>query len=142
MSTAFDPDRFFRTLAREAPDAVIFVDAAGIIRFWNAGAERIFGFNEAEATGRSLDIIIPEDLRERHWTGFHQTMRTGKTRYGAGKTLAVRALRKDGQTISIEFSVIPYRGEDGDILGLAAILRDVQERVGIVVGANADWMNR
>jgi PAS domain S-box-containing protein len=140
MSAEFDFDRFCRILVREAPDAVIFADRDGVIRFWNAGAQRIFGFEEAEATGRSLDIIIPEDLRARHWSGFHETMRAGRTRYGAGNTLAVRALRKDRRPISIEFSIVPFRGADGAILGIAAILRDVRERTR-VSGASMDWMN-
>ncbi len=140
MSSDFDFDRFCRALAREAPDAVIYADRDGVIRFWNAGAERIFGFSAAEATGKSLDIIIPQDLRERHWSGFNGSIRTGKTRYGAGNTLAVRAVRKNGGVVSVEFSMLPLRGEDGAILGIAAILRDVRERVG-VTGANADWMN-
>jgi PAS domain S-box-containing protein len=140
MSADFDFDRFCQVLAREAPDAVIYADREGMIRFWNASAERIFGFSEAEAIGKSLDIIIPADLREHHWSGFHETMRTGKTRYGAGNTLAVRALRKNGHVVSVEFSMLPFRGADGAILGIAAILRDVRERVG-VWGANTDWMN-
>jgi PAS domain S-box-containing protein len=140
MSTEFDFDRFSRTLVREAPDAVIYADGQGVIRFWNAGAERIFGFSESEATGKSLDIIIPEDLRERHWSGFRETIRTGKTHFGAGNTLAVRALRKNGRVVSVEFSIVPFRNEDGKILGIAVILRDVRERVG-VRGAHADWMN-
>ncbi len=140
MSAEFDFDRFCRTVVREAPDAVIFADGAGAIRFWNAGAERIFGWSEAEATGKSLDIIIPEDLRQRHWSGFRETIRTGKTRYGSGYTLAVRALRKDGRPISVEFSMLPLRDDQGTILGIAAILRDVRERVG-VTAAHPDWMN-
>ena len=140
MTSDFDVDRFSRTLARDAPDAVIYADKEGTIRFWNAGAERIFGFREAEAIGRSLDIIIPEDLRKRHWTGFHKVVRTGQTRYSAGNALAVRALRRDGGVVSVEFSMLPFRGEDGTILGVAAILRDVRERVG-VRGAHTDWMN-
>jgi PAS domain-containing protein len=59
------------------------------IRFWNGGAERIFGFGEAEALlGRSLDLIVPETLRPRHWAAFHETMRTGRTRYGEGGRLS------------------------------------------------------
>ena len=65
--TDIDADRFSRTLAHEASDAVIYADAKGLIQFWNKGAERIFGFAETEALGQSLDIIIPESLRGRHW---------------------------------------------------------------------------
>jgi PAS domain S-box-containing protein len=121
-------DRFYRTLAREAPDAIVYADAAGMIAFWNKGAERIFGFSEAEAIGKSLDIIIPENLRKRHWDRFAQTVRTGKTRYGAGDLLAVPALRKDGARISIEFTILPFFDRAGRILGIAAILRDVSKR--------------
>ena len=128
MTSGFDFDRFYPTLAQEAPDAVIYADGQGIIRFWNGGAERIFGFAGAEALGKSLDIIIPESLRARHWAGFEETMRTGKTRYGAGDVLAVPALRKDGTRISIEFTVLPFHDETGRMIGIAAILRDVTKR--------------
>lgn len=123
-----DVDRFYRTLVREAPDAIIYADARGTITFWNRGAERIFGFSEQEAKGKSLDIIIPENLRKRHWDGFAETVRTGKTRYGSGDVLAVPALRKDGTRISIEFTILPFPDRTGRILGMAAILRDVTQR--------------
>jgi PAS domain S-box-containing protein len=123
-----DVDRFYRTLVREAPDAIIYADAQGIISFWNKGAERIFGFSESEAIGKSLDIIVPENLRKRHWDGFAETVRTGKTRYSSGDILAVPALRKDGTRISIEFTILPFPDRTGRILGMAAILRDVTER--------------
>lgn len=128
MSIAFDSDRFCQTLAREAADAVIYADGDGMIRFWNAGAKRILGFSEAEALGKSLDIIIPEQLRARHWAGFDETMRTGRSRYSAGDILAVPALRKDGSRISIEFTVLPFHDEAGRMVGIAAILRDVTKR--------------
>src|SRR5579875_1777208 len=128
MSADFDLERFCLTLVREMPDAVIYADGEGVIRFWNAGAERIFGFTAAEALGQSLDIIIPESLRARHWAGFDETMRTGKSRYGAGDVLAVPALRKDGTRISIEFTVLPFHDASGRMLGIAAVLRDVTTR--------------
>ncbi len=128
MDFSFDFDRFCRTLVRDAADAVIYADGEGVIRFWNAGAGRIFGFSEADALGKSLDIIIPENLRARHWAGFDQTMRTGKTRYGTGDILAVPAVRKEGTRISIEFTVLPFHDEAGQMVGIAAILRDVTQR--------------
>jgi PAS domain S-box-containing protein len=118
-------DLFYRTLAHEAPDAIIYADIGGMIRFWNRGAERIFGYSPAEALGRSLDIIIPEDLRARHWGAYGETMRTGQTRYGAGEVLAVPALRKDGARLRIEFTLLPFHGRDGRVLGVAAILREI-----------------
>ncbi len=124
----FDLDAFCRTLAENAPDAIIFADADGVIRFWNKGAAQIFGFTAEEALGRSLDIIIPEKLRERHWQGYRAVMQSGQSRYGAGDLLAVPGLRKDGSRVSLEFTILPFRGPDGRIEGIAAILRDVTAR--------------
>jgi PAS domain S-box-containing protein len=72
---AFQTSRFSLTLVREAPDAIIYADPQGIIHFWNHAAERVFGYAEAEALGQSLDLIIPERLRARHWAGYSATMR-------------------------------------------------------------------
>jgi PAS domain S-box-containing protein len=121
------PD-FHRTFLAETPDGVLFADRDGIIRYWNAGCGRIFGFTAEEAIGQSLDIIIPEPLRARHWQGFAHTMGTGETRYGAGDLLAVPALRKDGARISVEFSIVPFRGTDGSMIGIGAVMRDVTKR--------------
>lgn len=121
-------DRFYRTLAHEAPDAIVYADAEGMIAFWNKGAERIFGFPATEAMGKSLDLIIPKTLRKRHWHGYAETVKSGATRYGAGDVLAVPAVRKDGTRISVEFTILPFRDRAGRILGIAATLRDVTAR--------------
>jgi PAS domain S-box-containing protein len=123
-----DPDRFARALVDGMPDAIVYADASGLIQVWNAGAVRMFGFTEAEALGQTLDIIIPASLRDRHWNGYRDTMRTGQTRYGDGQTLAVPAIRKDGTRISVEFTIVPFTGEDGGMTGIAAIMRDTTAR--------------
>lgn len=122
-----DREQIARKLFEGIPDALVVADRKGIIRVWNGGAERIFGFSEGEALGQSLDIITPERLRERHWNGYEATMRTGQTKYGAGDLLSVPAVRRDGAQISIQFSIVPLRGEDGDLQAVAAIMRDVTE---------------
>ena len=124
----FDAASFASTLVNAMADAVIYADANGTVRFWNRGAERIFGFRESEAVGQSLDIIIPESLRQRHWDGFNGTMRTGVTRYQAGALLAVPAIRKDGARISVEFTIVPFHDPTGGMVGIAAVMRDVTER--------------
>ena len=108
-------------------EAVIAADEEGIVRFWNPGAERLFGYSSAEAIGRSLDLIIPQRLRQRHWNGYRRVMATGESRYGDGDLLAVPALRRDGATISVEFTITPLRSE-GRMVGLVAIVRDVTQR--------------
>jgi PAS domain S-box-containing protein len=124
----WDAADFSVRMIQEMPDAVIYSDADGRIRFWNAGASRIFGFSESEALSQSLDIIIPESLRQRHWSGYDETMRTGRTRYGAGDVLAVPAMRKDGTRISIEFTIVPFHDANGAMAGIAAVLRDITPR--------------
>ena len=110
-----------------AADAVLFTDRKGAIRIWNAGAERLFGWTAAEALGKSLDLIIPDRLRARHWQNWDRVMETGQTRY-ATEVLAVPALRKDGAALSIEFTISLVRDAEGRILGPAAIIRDVTAR--------------
>jgi PAS domain S-box-containing protein len=124
----FNLDQICRQLVTQAADAIVYADDQGLIRLWNAGAERIFGYQEAEAIGQSLDIIIPENQRARHWAGFGQTLATGITKYGADSLLAVPAIRKDGSRLSVEFTILPFHGEAGRIIGMAAIMRDVTAR--------------
>jgi len=117
--------RLSAALLHHNPDAVIYADRAGIIRFWNGGAERIFGFTRDEALGQSLDIIIPERLRQRHWDGYHRMMATGQSRHAAHELLAVPAVTKAGETLSIQFTVAPVADPDGSLSGIVAVLRDV-----------------
>src|SRR5260370_22592285 len=114
-------------VVKESAEAIVVTDPAGIIRLWNDGAARVFGYSGAEAMGQSLDVIIPEKLRERHWKGYFQTMATGHTRYG-DKLLSVPATHRDGHPLSIEFSVALLRDDAGQIVGISAILREITER--------------
>jgi PAS domain S-box-containing protein len=116
------------TILNTASDAILAADRQGVIRFWNRGAMRIFGFTAEEAIGASLDLIIPERLRKRHWEGYERVMATGETRYGAGDLLAVPAVAKGGRQISVEFTVILLLDKERQVTGMAAILRDVTSR--------------
>lgn len=126
MALTSDTD-LYRGILETTPDAILFADREGLIRIWNAGAERIFGFSPAEAPGQSLDLIIPLKLRARHWEGYHRVMAGGESHYGS-KLLAVPALRQDGSQLSSEFSIVMLRDALGRVMGVAAIMRDVSER--------------
>ena len=115
------------SLVQAAGDAIIAADTDGKILLWNPAAERIFGFTAAEALGHSLDLIIPERLRHRHWEGYQGVMRTGQTRYGT-EVLRVPALHKDGRALSIAFTVALLNAGDGGIQAIAAIVRDETAR--------------
>jgi len=114
-------------LATES-DAIIATDHTGIINFWNPGADRIFGFTSDETIGHSLDLIIPHNLRARHWAGFHHVMETGESHYDHGDLLSVPALNKSARRISVEFTIVMLKDQQDRPTGTAAILRDVTRR--------------
>lgn len=120
-------ETFLQQTLNESQDAILIADREGVIRYWNAGAERILGFTAAEAIGQSLDLFIPEKLRGRHWEGYHRVMASGETKYKTG-LLSSPGVRKDGSQVSLEFSMVLLHDDDGTMQGCASIMRDVTER--------------
>jgi PAS domain S-box-containing protein len=120
-------DSLLKQMVNSAPEAILISDREGIIRFWNGGAEQMFGHTSVEAVGQSLDLIIPENLRSRHWDGYWQVMASGETKYKTG-LLSAPGIRKDGTRVSLEFSMELLRDEAGSMQGCASIMRDVTER--------------
>jgi len=121
-------DEVARAILTTVADAVVAADRDGAITFWNPGAERIFGYPRDVALAKTLDIIIPERLRQRHWDEYRRVIETGQSRYGAGDLLAVPALRADGTLISIEFTITVAHDEHGRVAGFVALMRDVTSR--------------
>jgi PAS domain S-box-containing protein len=127
MDDIFSAEQLSQRIIADSNDAIMFADRQGSIRLWNRGAERMFGYSAAEALGRSLDLIIPENLRGRHWDGYYRVMESGESRYST-EMLSAPALRRDGTRISTEFSMVMVQGDDGGVLGVAAVIRDVSAR--------------
>jgi PAS domain S-box-containing protein len=127
MTESTDHEWLCRRIVENSPMAIMFADREGKIRLWNSGAETIFGYTEKEALGQSLDLIVPERQRPRHWEGWDKVMASGVTKYGRDP-LAVPAMRKDGSRISIEFNVVLVRAESGELAGVAAMVQDVTAR--------------
>lgn len=119
MNTTID----CRAIVATAGDAIIAADANGAIGLWSAAATRMFGYTEEETLGKSLDLIIPERLRKRHWEGYDKSMATGTTRYG-NDVLRVPAAHKDGRSMSIVFTVAMLFAPDGKVSAIVAIIRD------------------
>jgi PAS domain S-box-containing protein len=117
----------FETLVSQIGEAVIISDRDENILFWNASAERIFGYSSDEALGKTLSIITPERFRERHSTGYFHTIQTGVTKYG-NTLLRVPAVHKDGRSISIAFSVSMLFDDQNQPIAIAAVVRDETER--------------
>lgn len=123
MKTALD----LGSLVAALGDAVVACDASGAIVLWNPAAERLFGYEESEALGQSLDIIIPQRLQQRHWDGYHKTMETGHTRYGHD-VLRVPAVDKSGRDMSIAFTVAMLFSSDGKPEVIGSVIRDETAR--------------
>jgi PAS domain S-box-containing protein len=127
MTESADHDWLCRKIVENSPMAIMFADREGKIRLWNSGAETVFGYMAKEALGQSLDLIVPERQRQRHWEGWDKVMASGVTKYGRDP-LAVPAMRKDGSRISIEFNVVLVRADSGELAGVAAMVQDVTAR--------------
>ncbi|MEM5311541.1 PAS domain S-box protein [Paraburkholderia sp. JHI869] len=123
MQSAID----FEQLANAIGDAIVISDAAGDITYWNPAATRMFGYTQEEALGKTLDVIIPERLRGRHWEGYQKTMATGQTRYG-NDVLRVPAVDKAGKALSIAFTVALLHSPQGELNGIVAVIRDETTR--------------
>lgn len=114
-------------LVESAGDAIVVANAEGNVILWNAAAERIFGYSKGEAMGRSLDLIIPERQRERHWDGYRRVMQSGVTRYGTD-LLRVPAMHRDGRRLSIAFTVTLLKSPQGAVEAIGAVMRDETAR--------------
>jgi PAS domain S-box-containing protein len=123
MTSAID----YKMLVESVGDAVMACDATGAITLWNPACERMFGFTQADALGKSLDLIIPQRQQQRHWEGYHKTMQTGITKYGHD-VLRVPAVHKDGHTLSIAFTVSMLHSPDGKVSHIVAVVRDETAR--------------
>ena len=117
----------FEGIVRQISEAIIFADRDGVIRVWNRGAEALFGFPASEATGSSLDIIIPERFRPAHWDGFHRAIALGRTQH-EGQIRTTRAVHRDGRKLYVDMSFGVITGSDGSAVGSVAMARDATPR--------------
>jgi len=125
--TTVDKPFDFEGLVYAAGDAIVVAGPDGSILVWNRAAERTFGYTEVEALGQSLDLIVPERFRVRHWEGYRKVVRTGHTRYGT-EVLRVPAVHKDGRRLSIAFTVTLLCSPTEEVQAIAAIIRDETNR--------------
>jgi PAS domain S-box-containing protein len=114
-------------IVAQTVDAVIYADADGIVRLWNAAAADLFGFGADEAVGASLDLIVPERLREAHWRGYRAAVSSGTTRLGGRATLT-KGLHKSGRSLYVEMSFSVVKDAAGRGIGSVAIARDVTDK--------------
>jgi PAS domain S-box-containing protein len=109
-----------------ALDAIVRIDAQGLVQYWNRSATRILGFEAGEIIGRAVqDVLVPAFLRTRAVSAMSLFSRSGEGE-AVGKVLEVTAQRKDGTLVPIEISVAPLRS--GDTWQAVAVIRDITER--------------
>ena len=120
--TESPPAELYRAVVEHSADAIIFADLAGLIVIWNPAAERLFGFPASEAIGQSLDIIIPERLREPHWRGYHEAMKAAKTKH-AGRPTLTKALHQSGEVLYVQMSFAVVASAENVVQGSVAIAR-------------------
>ena len=114
-------------ILRSMPEALIFCDMEGVIRVWNDGAEKVFGWSAAEAVGQSLDLIIPERMRQAHWDGFNQAIARGGVKPGR-TSMITRSLHKSAEFIYVDMSFEMVKDAQGQMLGSMAVARDATKR--------------
>ena len=123
MSSNIDSSIDYQALVASAGDGIMASNAQGLITLWNPACTRMFGYTEADALGKSLDLIIPQRQQKPHWDGYNKTMATGITKYG-NDVLRVPAVHKDGHTLSIAFTVSMLYKPDGSVSAIVAMIRD------------------
>jgi PAS domain S-box-containing protein len=107
------------------PDALVLANANGDIVFWNAGAQKIFGYTEQEALGQPLTVIIPPRYREAHSQAFARICQTGESKL-IGRTIELHGLRRGGKEFPLELSLATWHAKGTRFF--SAFLRDLTER--------------
>jgi PAS domain S-box-containing protein len=110
----------FEAIVASSDDAIVGKDLNGVVRSWNAAAERIFGYSAAEMIGRPISILIPAD-RQNEEPQILERLKRGD-RVDHFETVRVR---KDGQQIDVSVTISPIRGPTGEVIGASKIARDV-----------------
>lgn len=115
----------FRAVAQTASDAIVSANQLGRITYLNAAAERMFGYSMEEAEGELLELLMPEQYKDAHKAGFGRYLTTGESHI-IGKTVEIRARKKDGFEFPIEISIATWSTARGAFF--TAIVRDITER--------------
>lgn len=115
-------------LVKAVPEAMIFADLQGMVRYWNRGAEEIFGFTADDVLGKSLDVIIPERMRQAHWDGYNKALALGDTYSGRGSRVTRSLHKEEGRSLYVDMSFAIVKDNAGTVIGSLAVARDATER--------------
>ena len=115
-------DQFFASIVRNSADVILTLDSNECVTSWNKGAEAVFGYSEAEMLGRSLEILIPEDLKEQK--ELEKISRTARLE-GYLRSYQTRRITKDGRLIDVIFTRTAIKDGDGRVIGFSSVMKDI-----------------
>ena len=110
-------------IVESSDDAILSKDLNGIITSWNGGAERLFGYTPAEVIGKSILILIPPDRHAEEVFILERIRRGERVRH-----LETIRRRKDGSMVEISLTVSPVKDDQGRLIGVSKIARDISDR--------------
>ena len=120
-------EAFFRSVLELAPDGLMVADDTGIIRLANARCETLFGYTREELIGQPVEILVPDDVRERH-PALREAFHHAPSLRDMGSGRELRGLRKDGSLLPVEIGLSPLPARPGERAQVAVSIRDVTER--------------
>ncbi|HYG21922.1 MAG TPA: PAS domain S-box protein [Verrucomicrobiae bacterium] len=114
--------RWFSAIVESTDDAIVGKDMHGIVTSWNRGAERIYGYTADEMIGKQMEILsVPEDA------GFEERL-LDQVRRGETRQYEVDRVCKDGKRITVALTSSPVRSNNGEVIGVSSISRDITAR--------------
>jgi PAS domain S-box-containing protein len=119
-----DPQDFHllgSALVKNRRCAIVYANGAGGIGFWNAGAEALFGHSAADVSGKRVDVIVPEEYRAIHWTGFNRAI--GSAWRGSEAWSSIEGVHKNGSRIALEVFLTPVQEDEEVAKGVLAMFR-------------------
>lgn len=120
---------FFRQVVETAPDGIVVVDAEGIIRLVNSQAERFFGWDRQQLIGQALEVLVPDQVRDKH-PGHRLGYATSPRTRPMGAGLELTARRADGSEVPVDISLSPFETRYG--MWVSAAVRDATLRKEVV----------
>lgn len=123
LEEKFKEAQHLANVTKYSHDAIYTRDLKGIITSWNRSAERIFGYKPEEIIGQSVEILIPEDLKSSFKNEFTEANEGNEVVHARTKRLT-----KSGHLVDVEVSVSPIKDEQGNIVYISVITRDVTEK--------------
>jgi PAS domain S-box-containing protein len=126
LKTAIEQrDQFFASILKNSADAIFTLDQDEKITSWNKGAEAIFGYTEEEMLGKSLEVVMPQHLKEEREL---ETISAIAQAEGFLRSYQTQRITKDGEVIDVLFTRTAIRDAQGQLIGYSSVLKNITEQ--------------